>query len=59
MDLGGRDNGRDNTAEQVPLPALPVSQDASGTDVGESCRYPGRVRRKPSKFRDFEMEDSG
>ena len=45
VDLGGGDNGRDNTAELVPLPALQQSQDAGGKDVWESRRYPGIVSR--------------
>ena len=59
VDLGRGDNSGNNISEEVPLPALPQGQDASGTNAGEGRRYPGRVRRKPTKFRDFEMDKSG
>ena len=49
----------ESTAEQVTLPTVPQDQDASGAAAGEGHRYPRRVRRKPSRFKDFEMDDSG
>ena len=54
-DLGGEDVGRDIDAEQLPFSAL-----QTGVAVaGNSRRYHGRVRRKPTKFRDFEMDKIG
>ena len=49
----------ESTAEQVTLPTIPQDQDASGAAAGEGHRYPRRERRKPSRFKDFEMNDSG
>ena len=49
----------DNTVEQVSSPALPRGLNARGAAAGESPRYPGRVRRKPIRFKDFDMDDSG
>ena len=57
--LGRVDNSGDNTAEQIPLPALPQGRVAVGTDAGEGRRSPGRVRKKPSRCKDFEMDESG
>ena len=58
VDIGGRDNGTDITADQESLPIIPRSQDTGGT-AGEGPKYPGRVRRKPLRFKDFEMDESG
>ena len=62
IDLGGGDNGGNSIAEKVPLPALPLlpqGRDARGTNAGEDRRYPGREKRKPTKFSDFEIDKSG
>ena len=56
--VGGDDSGMDNTADQVTSPAQPRSQDMDGADAGESPRYPRRERRKPIRFKDFEMDGS-
>ena len=57
VELGEGDNNGDNTAEQIPLPALPAHQEAGGADGGAGCRYLGRERKKPSRVtsRNFGM----
>ena len=47
-DLGGGDVGRDIDAEQLPLSALPGGLETSAAVAGDSHKYPGRVRRKPT-----------
>ena len=59
VQLGGGDNGWEDIAEQVPVPALPQGQDTGRTEVGETHRYSGRIRGKPVKFKDFETDESG
>ena len=49
----------DVTAEEIPLTPSSQVQDAGRTDIGVSHRYPGRFRRKPARFKDYEMDDSG
>ena len=58
VDIGGGDNGMNITVQQESLPVIQRSQNASGT-AGEGPRYPPRVRRKPLRFKDFEMDESG
>ena len=48
----------DNT-EQISLPALLRDLNVSGAAAGESPRYPRRVRRKPLRFKNFKMDESG
>ena len=57
VDIGAGDNSTDITIDQESLPVLQRSQDTGGT-AGEGPRYPGRVRRKPLRFKDFEMDES-
>ena len=53
VDLGGGDNRGDKTAEQQPLSTMPAGQDTGGAETGASRRYPGRERKKPSRFKDL------
>ena len=49
----------DVKAEIVSSPPSSPVLDANGRETDEIRRYPGRVRRKPSRFNDYEMDDSG
>ena len=48
----------DVTAELISSSPLSQSEDASGTATGEIHRYPGRVRKRPARFNDYEMDSS-
>ena len=59
VDYGRGDSDGEGLAEQVPVPDLSHDRDPGGTEVGEGRRYTGRLRKKPNRFKDFEMDESG